>query len=210
MYQWGLTLGWPRKQCHMHTVLWLAAEILKNTQSARYSAAVNLLFDRLHEFTHTCTLCCGAYRCLPGHGDHHQMHLSRSSLSAEHIHKQCITYKVSIRMTVTSCRTAPGAANKGPKSQAMAQKDHDTQPRQRAKPQSQPSSPPLPTLSSSIHPAIQAKLQQAHNKLLGPSSQPSRQHEAGPSSSKTGAKAYQKGKAGAKPQPAQGDAQFKP
>ncbi len=59
-----------------------------------------------------------------------------------------------------------------------------------------------------MHPAIQAKLQQAHNKLLGQSRPSNRQEEtaasARPAASKPGSKAGQKGKANPQPQPKQG------
>ncbi len=104
---------------------------------------------------------------------------------------------------------APAASRgHGPKARPAAQLDTEPAQRQRGQPQAHPNSPPLPPLSSSIHPAVQAKLQQAHNKLLGQSRPSNRQEEAAasarPAASKPGPKAGQKGKANPQPQPAQG------
>ncbi|DBB06539.1 TPA: hypothetical protein ACH3X1_012083 [Trebouxia sp. C0004] len=111
----------------------------------------------------------------------------------------------------SSGRLSPGApaASRGHGPRARPAAQHDTEPpqRQRGQPQAHPNSPPLPPLSSSIHPAIQAKLQQAHNKLLGQSRPSNRPEEsaasARPAASKPGPRAGQKGKANPQPQPTQ-------
>ncbi|DBA99749.1 TPA: hypothetical protein ACH3X3_012298 [Trebouxia sp. C0006] len=103
---------------------------------------------------------------------------------------------------------APAASRgHGPKARPAAQLDTEPAQRQRGQPQAHPNSPPLPPLSSSIHPAVQAKLQQAHNKLLGQSRPNNRQEEAAasarPAASKPAPRAGQKGKANPQPQPSQ-------
>ena len=105
-----------------------------------------------------------------------------------------------------------GAATAGrgnaSKSRAASHPDNEPQQRHRSHTQAQPSSPPLPG-SSSIHPAIQAKLQQAHDKLLGQSRPGNRQDETAgadrASSGKPGPRSGQKGKGSAQHQPPAGE-----
>ncbi len=137
------------------------------------------------------------------------------------LHAFCVTVKLCtakgscpiLNKQSESDAAAPAASRgHGPKARPAAQVDTEPSQRQRGQPQAHPNSPPLPPLSSSIHPAIQAKLQQAHNKLLG-QSRPSNKPEestasARPAAGKPGPRAGQKGKANSQPQPTQGQSRL--
>ena len=93
------------------------------------------------------------------------------------------------------CRAASAAASRD-----AVPKPHPAHQRPRTQAKGQPHSPPAPPPSASMTPAIHAKLQQAHNKLLA---RPSRQEDtatmsARPSASKPAPK---KGRAAAQPEP---------
>ncbi|KAL3139922.1 hypothetical protein ABBQ38_004212 [Trebouxia sp. C0009 RCD-2024] len=114
----------------------------------------------------------------------------------------------------------PTPAGAGAATRDAASKPHpahrNSEPSQRPRTQlkAQPQSPPAPTLSASMNPAIHAKLQQAHNKLLAQSTRgyPSRQEDtAGMSARPTAGKpASRKGRAAAQPEPAAEDAWEEP
>ena len=109
------------------------------------------------------------------------------------------------------CHKAARYAGAGPATRDAASRPHPahrtSEPHQRPRTQlkTQPRSPPAPTLSASMNPAIHAKLQQAHNKLLAQSSRggPSRQEGTGAMSARpSGSKpASRKGRAAAQPEP---------
>ena len=111
----------------------------------------------------------------------------------------------------TCCGAGVTAASRdsAPKAHPGGQRNSEPQQRLRAQPKvQQPQSPPAPPLSASMNPAIHAKLQQAHNKLLAQSSRGPRQQDdiaamVKQGSSRPGAK---KGRAAAQPEPAAGRA----
>lgn len=78
--------------------------------------------------------------------------------------------------------------------------------RLRTQPKAHPQSPPAPTLAASMNPAIHAKLQQAHNKLLAQSTRggPSRQEDTAAMSGRPSASkpAPRKSRAAAQPEAA--------
>lgn len=117
-----------------------------------------------------------------------------------------------VKVTTPLCHKAACCAGAGAASRDAASKPaHRTsEPPQRPRTQvkAQPHSPPAPTLSASMNPAIHAKLQQAHNKLLAQSTRgyPSRQEDtAGVSARPAACKpASRKGRAAAQPEPPAG------
>ena len=114
------------------------------------------------------------------------------------VHFQCLLWRKS------SCHAASAAATR-----EAASKSHpvyhtsEPQQRPRTQPKGQPHSPPAPPRSASMTPAIHAKLQQAHNKLLA---RPSHQEDtaAVPGRPSTSKPAPKKGRAAAQPDPAAG------
>ena len=108
-----------------------------------------------------------------------------------------------------ACAAAAGAASRSsaPKAHPSAHRSNEPQQRLRTQPKAQqPQSPPAPPLSASMNPAVHAKLQQAHNKMLAQSARGPRQQDdtasvARPSSAKPGSK---KGRAAAQQEPTAG------
>lgn len=103
-------------------------------------------------------------------------------------------------------KQAPAALSKkgpapNPKSSLSKQNEPELpqQQHQRNSSKSRPQSPTKQSLSPSINPAIQAKLQQVHNRLLGPSKDRKQTHEAPtrPASAKAGANSGNKAAAAA-------------